>query len=407
MSSDSLSNSIFLARQPIFDNNLDVFAYELLFRTNQSNQSGVNADNGDIATSQVINHTFLEFGIERVLDGKLGFINLTRTFLTGAISLPFNHDHIVLEVLEDIVADEEIIQSVKKFSKQGFTIALDDFIFREDLKPLVAVADIIKIDLLALSEQELIEHVQILRQFNVKLLAEKVESEAQFQLCKDLGFDYYQGFFFCKPTIINDKPLPENKISSLRILTELQRPDIDFDEVEELIKHDITLSYKLLRCINSAAFSLPRRIDSLRQAVLFLGLNAIKSWATIIAFSSIDSPATKELLTIGLIRAKMAEIIAPAFACNPDTSFMLGFFSIADAMFNKPMTELLKTIPVTEPIKRALETNEGELGQLLLFTQQHERGSVTTMPKTLSISQLNDAFLTATDWASYSLNTIK
>jgi len=406
MSSNSLSSSIFLARQPIFDNNLDVFAYELLFRKDQTNQSGVDFSNGDIATSKVITHTFLEFGIERVLGGKLGFINLTRTFLTGEISLPFNHEHIVLEVLEDIVADEEIIQAVKAFSEQGFTIALDDFIYREDLKPLVTVADIIKIDLLALTDEQLVEHVQLLKPFNIKLLAEKVETDAQFQLCKDLGFDYYQGYFFCKPTIIDDKPLPEDKITSLRILTELQRPDISFDEVEELIKHDITLSYKLLRCINSAAFSLPKRIESLRQAVLFLGLNAIKSWATIIAFSSIDSPTTKELLTTGLIRAKMAEIIAPAFKTEPETAFMLGLFSIADAMFNKPMSELLKTIPVTEGIKRALEDNEGDLGELLLFTQLHERGCLTSMPATLTISELNEAFITATDWANYSLKAL-
>jgi len=407
MSSNSLSNSIFLARQPIFDNNLDVFAYELLFRKDHSNQSGVDVLNGDIATSQVINYTFLEFGIDRVLGGKLGFINLTRTFLTGEISLPFDHHHIVLEVLEDIIIDEEIIQAVINFSQQGFTIALDDFIYHEDLKPLVAVADIIKIDLLALSDEALIEHVNILKQFNVKLLAEKVESNAQYQRCKALGFDYYQGFFFCKPTIFDDRPLPKDKIASLRILTELQRPDITADEVEELIKHDLTLSYKLLRCINSAAFALPKRIESLRQAVLYLGLNTIKSWAAIIAFSSVDSSATKELLTTGLIRAKMAELLAPDFECDSDTAFMLGLFSIADAMFNKPMSTLLDAIPISEPIKRALEDNEGDLGKLLLFTRVHERGSLTVMPKTLNIPELNKAFLAATDWANYSLNTIK
>jgi c-di-GMP phosphodiesterase len=190
MSSDSLANSIFLARQPIFDNNLALFAYELLFRSNQTNQSGVDDINDDSATSQVINHTFLEFGIERVLGDKLGFINLTRAFLTGEILFPFGHKNIVLEVLEDIDIDDEIVQSVTDFSEHGFTIALDDFIYHEDLKPFVDVAGIIKIDLLALTDEELAENVNILKGFGVKLLAEKVETEAQFQWCKELGFDY-------------------------------------------------------------------------------------------------------------------------------------------------------------------------------------------------------------------------
>jgi len=406
MSSDSLSNSIFLARQPIFDNNLDLFAYELLFRGDQTNQSGVDDRNGDMATSKVISYTFLEFGIDRVLDNKFGFINLTRAFLTGEIPLPFNPDHVVLEILEDIIIDEEIIEAVKGFSEQGYTIALDDFIYHEDLKPLVDIADIIKIDLLALTDEELVEHVKILRQFDVKLLAEKVETPEQYLLCKALGFDFYQGYFFCRPSIIDDKPLPDNKISSLRILSELERPDISIDEVETLIKHDLTLSFKLLRCINSAAFSLPKEIESLKQAVLFLGINTIKSWATIIAFSNIDSPVTKELLTTGLVRAKMSELIAPSFQCNSESAFMLGLFSIADTLFNKPMLELLKILPISEPIKCALLDNEGELGELLAFILSHERGSLTVMPTECTISQLNNAFITATDWADTSQNAI-
>ncbi|PCH61847.1 MAG: histidine kinase [Gammaproteobacteria bacterium] len=405
MPSDSISNSILLARQPIFDNDLNLYAYELLFRSEFSDESGVTEINGDLATSQVINHTFLEFGVDRVLGNKFGFINLTRSFLIGDIPLPFNHKQFVLEILEDIVVDDEIIAAVRDFSTQGFTIALDDFIFREDLKPLIKIADLIKIDLLALTEEELIEHVRLLKQEDVKLLAEKVETDAQYQLCKQLGFDYYQGYFFCKPTIIDDKPLPDNKMAALRILNGLQDPNIKIDEIEKLVSQDVSLSFKLLRCLNSASFSLPKKVESIRQGVVYLGLNTIKSWATLIVFSGIET-STSEIITTALVRAKMAEILAPAFNCDAATGFMAGLFSPLDAMLMKPMEELLLTLPMEESIKLALQDFKGELGSLLLFIVSYEQGDLAVVPKNVTIAELNHAYLTATDWANTSLSAI-
>lgn len=408
MSPDTLENNIFLARQPILDRHLNLYAYELLFRQGSDvNQSDVGMINGDLATSHVINNTFLEFGIERVLGDKRGFINLTHAFLTGRIPLPFDKEAVVLEILEDITVDDEVIAAVQNLSDQGYTIALDDFIYHDDLKPLIDIADIIKIDLLALTDQELIEHVQLLKTYNVKLLAEKVETSAQYQHCMDLGFDYFQGYFFCKPTVIDDKPLPENKIASLKILSELQREDISTDEVESLIKQDLTLSFKLLRCINSAAFALPKRVESLRQAVLFLGTNTIKSWAAIIALANVESPSSQQVLYLALVRAKMAEKLASDFNCNNETAFMLGLFSLANVMFNKPLGTILQQLPLSEPIKIALQEGDGELGKLLMFIRTHERGSLTVMPASLSIAQINEAYLNATDWAQTSIELIK
>lgn len=406
MSSESISNSILLARQPILDNDLNLYAYELLFRSGLSNESGVTDINGDQATSQVIYHTFMEFGIERVIGNKRGFINLTRSFLTGEIPLPFDNKQLVLEILEDIVVDEEIIESVQNIAAQGFTIALDDFIYHDDFKPLIKLAEIIKIDLLALTEQELIEHVELLKQENVKLLAEKVETEEQFQLCQKLGFDYYQGYFFCKPTIIDDKPLPENKVAALRLLNSLQDPDISIDEVESLVSQDVSLSFKLLRCLNSASFALPKKVESLRQAVVYLGLKTIKSWATIIAFSDIET-RTSELMTTALIRAKMAEDLAPAFGCDEDTGFMAGLFSPLDAMLQKPMTELLQLLPMEESVKEALQDFKGKLGQLLLFVVSYEQGDLAVVPDNITIAELNRAYLTATEWTNQSEALIK
>lgn len=395
--SSEVSNSVLLARQPIFDADLNLFAYELLFRSTYENSSGVPMIDGDRATTEVINRTFLELGLEKVLGNKRGFINLTRSFLTGERDLPFDNSQIVLEILEDIEIDDHILKSIIDLKNQGYVIALDDFIFKEELRPAVQAAEIIKIDLLALTEAELIEHVTILQKENVALLAEKVETEQQFELCKKLGFKYFQGYFFCKPTILNDKPLPDNKASALRILSELQKEDIDIDSIEMLISQDASLSYKLLRTLNSAAFGLPRKIESIRQGITMLGPKTIKSWVTIIAYSDAEA-STSELLTTALVRAKMSELLAGSFDCIPDTAFLVGLFSPLDAILQKPMAELLDTIPLNDDVKNALLNGDGKLGNLLNFVIPYQQNEVMSIPNNVSIETLNNAYLEATEW---------
>jgi len=395
--SSEVSNSVLLARQPIFDADLNLFAYELLFRSTYENSSGVPMIDGDRATTEVINRTFLELGLEKVLGNKRGFINLTRSFLTGERDLPFDNSQIVLEILEDIEIDDHILKSIIDLKNQGYVIALDDFIFKEELRPAVQAAEIIKIDLLALTEAELIEHVTILQKENVALLAEKVETEQQFELCKKLGFKYFQGYFFCKPTILNDKPLPDNKASALRILSELQKEDIDIDSIEMLISQDASLSYKLLRTLNSAAFGLPRKIESIRQGITMLGPKTIKSWVTIIAYSDAEA-STSELLTTALVRAKMSELLAGSFDCIPDTAFLVGLFSPLDAILQKPMAELLDTIPLNDDVKNALLNGDGKLGNLLNFVIPYQQNEVMCIPNNVSIEALNNAYLEETEW---------
>ncbi len=397
--SESVSDSILIARQPIFDSKLNVYAYELLFRGKMSDtESGVTEFNGDLATTQVINHTFMEFGIDRVIGNKRAFINLTRSFLTGEIPIPFDHSQVVLEILEDIVIDEKLINTVQEFADQGFIIALDDFIHSEEWEPLVKIASIIKMDILALSKQELVEHVNRLKNEDVVLLAEKVETEEQYQLCQQLGFTYFQGYFFCKPTLINDKPLPENKLAILQVLHSLQDPNITVDELELLVKKDVSLSFKLIRFLNSAAVSLPKKVESVKQGLIFLGLNTIKSWATLIAFSNIES-ATSELMTTALIRAKLCSQLANAFDCEQDSAFMLGLFSPLEAILQKPMAEILKSLPIETEMKEALLLKgNNPLGELLLFIIAYEQGTLIELPYQVSIQQLNTAYLEATEW---------
>jgi c-di-GMP phosphodiesterase len=393
---NSINHQTTVARQPILDRNLNTYAYELLYRGEQQSQLGF--DRGDTATSQVISHTFVEDNLEKVIGNRIAFINMTRNLLISDDPLPFSHEHVVLEILEDIAADDVVVKAVENLVAQGYRIALDDFIFDESLWPLIHLSEIIKIDILALDEQQLHEHVAILKSTNVKLLAEKVETQEQYELCKQLGFDYFQGFFFSRPTLIKDAPLPGNALNILRIVSRLQNPNVDFDEIEELISQDASLSYKLLKLLNSAALGLPKKVDSIKRALVILGFKSVKSWTTLIALSNVEL-STPELMTIAMTRAKMCEQIAGQFNCEQDAGFMVGLFSNLDAMMRHEMEELIENLPLTKPVQHALLNQTGELGQLLHTVKLYELGlwdDIIESP--LNIDQLGEAYVKATEW---------
>ena len=395
------SPNVIVARQPIFDWNLSVCAYELLFRPSSNHlESTVNADSGDIATTRVINHAFMEIGMARVIGDYIGFVNLTRNFILTDDPLPFAQDRVVLEILEDIAIDDEVITAVKRLVSQGYRIALDDFIFHEDLRPLIEVAEIIKVDILSMDETMLREHVALLKQYEVKLLAEKVETNEQYELCRSLGFDFFQGYFFCRPTIIEDKPIPENHLKLLQIIQKLQDPDVEFDEIEKLISQDAGLSYKLLRLLNSAAIGLSNRIDSVRQALVFLGLKAIKTWTTLIALNEINA-VPPELMTMALIRAKMCEKLAREYDCSPESGFLVGLFSNLDAVMTRPMEQLLKGIPLNSEIMLALTNHGGQLGQMLDDVINYQNGDWHLIQtQTPSLETFSHCYIEATEWTT-------
>lgn len=390
-----------LARQPIFDYNLRVFAYELLFRNSSTDFcANINADAADMATAKVINFAFLEIGMDRVLGDHTGFINLTRNFLLSDDPFPLAKEKVVLEILEDIEPDEEIIAAVKNLVKQGYVIALDDFIFSPKLEPLVELATIIKVDILAMTDEELADHVHILRKYPVKLLAEKVETNAQFNYCRKLGFDLFQGYFFSKPSIIEDKVIPARQQQLLNLIARLQDPDIEFDEIERLISQDPALLYKLTRLLNSAAVGLNKHIDSVKHALVFLGINAIKTWTTIIAMNEIDA-IPDELMTMALVRGKMCEKIAPAYGYSENLGFLVGLFSNLDSMLQRPMDELLKGIPLNDEIVLALTNHGGLLGKMLDDVVAYKTGHWDCVNTDFaSLEAFANIYMDAVEWAN-------
>jgi EAL and modified HD-GYP domain-containing signal transduction protein len=398
---------VILARQPIFDTEEQVFGYELLFRSQESRESAlIDPEHCVRATSRVLNYTFLEFGVDRVVGPKLAFVNLPRGFITSEEPLPFDPGNVVLEILEEIEVDEEVIKGVHRLKQQGYKIALDDFIFEEKFEPLLPLASIIKVDISQVDINKLNTHFMMLKPYPVILLAEKVETKEQFKSCSELGFHLYQGYFFSKPELLEDHPLPENQINLIQLIEKMQNPDVEIKEIETLILQNASLSYKLLRLLNSAAFGLRQEVTSIHQAIMLLGLRAIKAWTTLILMSEVDA-SHPELIEETLIRAKMAEKLASFYHIDPETGFLLGLFSTLDILFCRKMSDLLKTLPVSDEIKAALCSREGEMGHLLdtvIYYEQYQWDKIDA--KYVSMEQLGQAYLIATDWMLESLKQL-
>ncbi|MDX1572495.1 MAG: HDOD domain-containing protein [Methylophaga sp.] len=390
---------VIIGRQPIYDRAMNVYAYELLFRAGTSNNiAEVTSENADFATSRVINHAFMELGASRVIGEHIGFINLTRSFLLSDDPIPFTQEKIVLEILEDIEIDQPLLDAIQKLVAQGYTLALDDFVYNEQLAPLVKMAKIIKVDILDVDADVLINHVQELKKYSVRLLAEKIETREQFILCKELGFELFQGFYFCRPTIIEDKPFPENHIKLFKIIERLQDPNVEFNEIEQLIVQEVALSYKLLRLLNSAAMGLRHKVDSIQKGLVILGLKAIRTWTTMIALNSIGS-VNPELMTNALVRAKMCESLAPNYGFSEQTGFLTGLFSNLDAMIGIPMDHLMTSMPLSGEIKLALTEQGGPLGQMLERVVAYEQGRWDDInTQEISLEDMSDSFVRATDW---------
>jgi len=363
---------IYVGRQPIYNKSLTVFGYELLFRSGIKNAAAVDPFSADGATSTTIINTFLEIGLERLVGNKYAFINLTEQFLVEEDSLPISPKQVILEVLEDIPVTPELISAVERLSSKGFIIALDDYIYNPSHKPLVKMVDIIKIDIMQLSKVQIIQHVKKLKEFDVKLLAEKIETIDEYEFCRKLGFDYYQGYFLSKPRIIRSKALPTNKVAVLNLLAVLQNPNSDIDELEEAISFDVSISYRILKLINSSFFSFSHEVNSVKQAIVILGRNQLSSWASMIAMSKMDDRPS-EMIHLAMIRGKMCEMLAEKSGLKSlESFFTVGLFSALDILMERDIETIIAPLPLSDEVENALLKHEGVLGEALKCALAYE-----------------------------------
>jgi c-di-GMP phosphodiesterase len=383
---------VFVARQPIYDTGLKVAAYEVLFRNSRENKAII--DDPDQATSQLLLNLMVEIGIDHIVGDRPAYLNMTRSFLTGKMPIPLEPGRIVLEVLEQIEVDDELVDGVRTLSELGFKIALDDAVFHPRLKPLLELADIVKVELPAIPGPELASHVMRFRHYKAQLLAEKVETIEEFEHCKRLGFDLFQGYFLSRPQMVQGKSSGSNRAGVLRVLSVLSNPDVKTESIEQVVRQDAVLSYKLLRYINSSKFALRRKIESIRDAIMLLGLHGVRTLAMLISVSTVSNKPPEVLLN-AMMRAILCEKLAEKIRdTRKSTFFTAGLLSSLDAVLDMPLADVLKALPLTDDLKQAILTHENQVGLALKCAQAYERAEWNNVEGFgLSPAELRSAYL--------------
>ncbi|MEA4834452.1 MAG: EAL domain-containing protein [Anaeromusa sp.] len=366
---------IHIARQPIFDMQRQVYGYELLFRrTLQNTYDGTDPDQ---ATLDVVTNSFLLFGIESLTRGKLAFINFTANNLLTKLPAMLPREQVAVEILEDVKPDEEVLRRCRELKSAGYMLVLDDFVYKKERLPLVELADIVKIDFRATSAAERQQWQAFLAPYDLRLLAEKVETEEEFQEARAAGYTYVQGYYFSKPALVSGNALPACKANHFKLLQEFSRSDLEFGQIEAVLRKDVSLSYNLLKFINSALFGFRQPIRSLHQAMVLLGHKELSKWGALVALKDMGVDKPGELILSSLVRARFGEQLAMHCVgkiCTAD-AFLLGLFSHLDALLDRPLADILSEIPVKEEIERAFnEEAEGVLSLLYNLMQKYEQG---------------------------------
>ena len=385
---------IYFARQPIYNRDFQVEGYELFYR--QAGAESAQFLDAEIATSQVVLNTVTEVGLDRIVGPHKAFINIARDFVVGGYLEMFALPQLVFEAVADIVVDEPLLRSLRQLRQQGCRFVLDDYTDNEAYRALLEIADYVKIDMLVTPEEEVRRVVPLLRQRGVALIAERIETQSILELCQTLKFDFFQGYHFSQPKMLKFRGVPANQLAILQLVSKLHEPEIDLKAIESLIRQDVSLSYKLLRYINSAYFNLSRRIDSIQRAIILLGTKNIRSWATLISLANIDHHRS-DLITVALERAKMCELLAEAVGLkHKESGYTVGLLSVLDALTQAPMELILAALPLDEEINEALLQHKGMLGRILACALAYERCDWESVDMLdLEPSQINDAYMTA------------
>lgn len=388
----------FLGRQPIYNRSLSVIGYELLFRSSDQNVAAI--PDSEVATSQVVLNAVLEMGLDRLVGPQRAFINVSREFVLHDYVLTLDKERVVLELVENQRIDDDLLARLRFLAHEGYWIALDNYVLLNSTRGLVDVARFIKLNVRGLSSEELRTQFDLLRGHQDKLIAERVQLPEEFELCDRLGFEYFQGFFLTQPSVVRGKRLPANRLAIVQLLAAIQHPETNEKRIEEIISKDLFLSYRLLRYINSAHFNLPNKIDSIHRALITIGIGKIKTWASLIALSKLDDKP-HDLVITALARARMCEQLAQSVKReHPQSYFIVGLFSVLDAVMDQPMEAVLEALPLTDDIRVALTKRIGDMGDALRCVLAYERGHWLQVKfGNLDSSRIIESYLDAIDWA--------
>jgi EAL and modified HD-GYP domain-containing signal transduction protein len=395
----SETRALLVARQGVYDRAKTVIAYELLYRRSADAKTADVID-GNQATLQVITNAVVEIGLDRLADDLPVHINYPRDLLVASSPLPVHPERVVIEVLESVRAEPAVLQALAAIRARGHRVALDDFAPGVSDPGLLAVADIVKLDVSQHSAEQLAKLVTALKKRRLSLIAERVETAEDFERCHAVGFDAFQGYFLQHPRIFSSRPVPSSRLGTLRLVATLQNDDSSIKDIEQLISQDVSLSYRVLRCINSSYYNFNRKIDSIRQAIVILGFEKLRQLCALIALQGLDDRPPSVFID-AMTRARMCEQLGNVRqAGETPRLFITGLFSTLDALTGLPMPELLGALPLATSVTDALTAHEGKLGAVLHEVIAYERGLWNEAEFAgISPEAIQDIYLEAVTWA--------
>lgn len=401
----------YAARQPILDRNKDLYAYELLFRDGLEN--AFPDIDGDEATSRIIEGSQFSFGLEDFLGDKPGFINFTLDTLSKNYASMLPKEQVVIEILETVQPGKRLLALCEKLKQQGYILALDDYIHQPVWRHFYPVIDIIKVDFRSTSTDTIDQIKTAIADFpHIKLLAEKVETNEEFQLAMDLGFAYFQGYFFSKPEVMQSKALSPAQMTLAELLYETSKSEMDLGKITEVFQRDVHLSYKLLRYSNSAVFKRRAEIETIKQALVVLGQVELKKFLSLLFTAQISSDKPAELMRMSMTRARFAEGLAQVHG-KVDTAkaFLTGLMSLMDAILDEPIESVMSKLPLAKEIKDALIDKSGIMADYIKLIEFYETAHWQQANKAIEQMQLPaekipDAYHAAIQWANEQMKAL-
>jgi EAL and modified HD-GYP domain-containing signal transduction protein len=369
------SQLTFVARQPILDEAREVFGYELLYRAAQADTAAY-ITSTDEASARVLTDTLLTMGFETLTDGRKGFMNVSRSLLlseAGSLTPPALS---VLELLETIEADPEVIDACRSLKTAGYTLALDDFVPAAGADRLLPYVKLVKVDVLSTAAETRAAIARRLLPRGIRMLAEKVETIEMFDAARADGYTLFQGYFFCKPKTLSSVALPSSRLTHLHVLAEINRPDLTVTALEEIVKHEPSLTYRVLRCVNSAATGLHQEVHSVRQAIVLLGVDRIRKWASVWALAGLNGRGCSEVVTLAVLRARCCELLGNRIGEEAGGElFLLGLCSLLDTMLERSIASVVDGLPLSQETRSALLGQDNLSRRVLDAVIMHERGA--------------------------------
>jgi EAL and modified HD-GYP domain-containing signal transduction protein len=396
------SETVHIARQPILDERGRVFGYELLYR--QAAQDVSCTADGDLASARVLTEAILDLGLDTLTSGRYAFLNVTRPLLLGKLDTLIPPEGVVIELLESLTVDKEVIDVSRHLHGRGYRLALDDFVPGSAAEALLPYAAFVKVDVLTTPADEVCALAKRLSHGTVRLVAEKVETREVFERTREAGYSLFQGYYFCRPVTQHGAVLPSQQLTYLRLLAEVSKPDLMTADLERLVKQDVSLSLRVLRSVNSAAYPIRTEIHSIGQALVLLGIDPIRKWATVWCLAGLTSGATPELATLALLRARTCELLGPVSTLTDSSElFLVGLFSLLDVMLSRSMADAVDGLPLSAEAIGALNGHPNTLRSVLETVIAYERGewdeaASLAAASGLQPSALADAYTSALKW---------